>query len=122
MLSNLGIFSIVLTLLISFLLVYNSTILFKKNNQILLQKIINLSLSQLFFSILSLFESVMEEKNCDEKVKLKNLFNQKFCNQAEHASSVNLLFLHLHHNCHNNSNLGLGKVLHIMNFFGQMTL
>ncbi len=52
MLSNLGIFSIVLTLLISFLLVYNSTILFKKNNQILLQKIINLSLSQLFFSIL----------------------------------------------------------------------
>ena len=52
MLSNLGIFSIVLTLLISFLLVYNSTILFKKNNQILLQKIINLSLLQLFFSIL----------------------------------------------------------------------
>ena len=52
MLSNLGIFSIVLTLLISFLLVYNSTILFRKNNQILLQKIINLSLSQLFFSIL----------------------------------------------------------------------
>ena len=52
MLSNLGIFSIVLTLLISFLLVYNSTILFRKNNQILLQKIINLSLLQLFFSIL----------------------------------------------------------------------
>ncbi len=53
MLSNLGIFSIVLILLISFLLVYSSTILFRKNHQILQQKIVNLSSLQLFFSILS---------------------------------------------------------------------
>ena len=52
MLSNLGIITIILTLLISFWLVYNSTILLRSDNSLISKKIINLSSLQLFFSIL----------------------------------------------------------------------